>query len=299
MINGNAFSVSVLSSSECIKIISPLRTFLIEDRYTPLPKVKSSVSAPQISLFKKRQKQDTALSLHQLLYQFVEENDRITFKCRVILYCKRRFILINILILGASGRVGCQIVTLALRDRHFVTALVRTPEKIQINNGNLTILQGNVLNKDDIVRAMREIDVVISALNTDGTTTLSDSMPLIIEAMENQGIKRIITIGTAGILQSRTSPNTLRYQSSESKRKSVRAAKEHHKVYDILKQSTLEWTIVCPTYLPDGKSVGNYRVDRNFLPEAGVEISVPDTAEFTYNLIKSNDYIHSRVGIAY
>jgi uncharacterized protein len=215
------------------------------------------------------------------------------------LYRKRRFVLINILILGATGRVGCQIVTFALRDRHHVTALVRTPEKIQINNENLTILQGNVLNKDDIVRAMREIDVVISALNTDGTTTLSDSMPLIIEAMENEGIKRIITIGTAGILQSRTSPNTLRYQSSESKRKSVRAAKEHHKVYDMLKQSTLEWTIVCPTYLPDGKSVGNYRVDHNFLPEGGVEISVPDTAEFTYNLIKSNDYLQSRVGIAY
>lgn len=141
------------------------------------------------------------------------------------MYRKRRFILINILILGATGRVGCQIVTFALRDRHHVTALVRTPEKIQINNENLTILQGNVLNKDDIVRAMREIDVVISALNTDGTTTLSDSMPLIIEAMEYAGIKRIITIGTAGILQSRTSPNTLRYQSSESKRKSVRAAR--------------------------------------------------------------------------
>jgi uncharacterized protein len=215
------------------------------------------------------------------------------------LYLKRRFVNINILILGATGRVGYQIVTIALRDRHHVTALVRSPEKIQINSDNLTILQGNVLNKDDIVRAMREIDVVISALNTDGTTTLSDSMPLIIEAMENAGIKRIITIGTAGILQSRTSPNTLRYQSSESKRKSVRAAKEHHKVYDILKQSTLEWTIVCPTYLPDGKSVGNYRVERDFLPEDGLEISVPDTAEFTFRQIKASDYIKSRVGIAY
>ena len=114
----------------------------------------------------------------------------------------------NILILGATGRVGGQIVTYALHDRHHVTVLVRTPEKIQINNENLTIVQGNVLNKDDIVRAMHGIDVVISALNTDGTTTLSESMPLIIEAMENEGIKRIITIGTAGILQSRTTPNS-------------------------------------------------------------------------------------------
>ena len=205
----------------------------------------------------------------------------------------------NILILGATGRVGSQIVTYALHDRHHVTVLVRTPEKIQINNENLTIIQGNVLNKDDIVRAMHRNDVVISALNTDGTTTLSESMPLIIEAMENEGIKRIITVGTAGILQSRISPNSLRYQSSESKRKSTGAAKEHHKVYDMLKQSTLDWTIVCPTYLPDGERAGKYRIDRNFLPEAGAEISVPDTAEFTFKQIKASDYIKARVGIAY
>ncbi|WHZ02909.1 SDR family oxidoreductase [Neobacillus sp. YX16] len=205
----------------------------------------------------------------------------------------------NILILGATGRVGSQIVTFALHDRHHVTVLVRTPEKIQINSGNLTIIQGNVLNKNDIVRAMHGIDVVISALNTDGTTTLSESMTLIIEAMENEGIQRIITIGTAGILQSRTTPTVIRYQSSESKRKSTRAAEEHHKVYDMLKQSTLDWTIVCPTYLPDGEREGQYRIERNFLPEGGMKISVPDTAEFTYRQIESSDYVQSRVGIAY
>jgi uncharacterized protein len=206
---------------------------------------------------------------------------------------------LNILILGATGRVGSQIVTYALHDRHHVTVLVRTPEKIQIHSENLTIIQGNVLNKADIVRAMHGIDVVISALNTDGTNTLSESMPLIIKAMENEGIQRIITIGTAGILQSRTTPTVLRYQSTESKRKSTRAAEEHHRVYDMLKQSALDWTIVCPTYLPIGERVGKYRIERDFLPEDGVEISVPDTAEFAFSLIKTSDYIKSRVGIAY
>lgn len=205
----------------------------------------------------------------------------------------------NILLLGATGRVGSQIIPYALHEGHHVTVFVRTPEKIQINNENLTIIQGNVLNKEDIVRAMDGMDIVISALNTDGTTTLSESMPLIIEAMENEGIKRIITIGTAGILQSRTTPNSLRYQSSESKRKSTRAAEEHHKVYDLLKQSDLDWTIVCPTYLPDGERVGNYRIERDFLPEGGVEISVHDTAEFTFKQIKASDYIKARVGICY
>ena len=59
----------------------------------------------------------------------------------------------NILILGATGRVGGQIVNYALNEGHHVTAFVRTPERIQINNENLIILQGNVLNKEDIVRA--------------------------------------------------------------------------------------------------------------------------------------------------
>lgn len=205
----------------------------------------------------------------------------------------------NILVFGATGRVGSEIVNLALREGHRVNAFVRTLDKIQINDANLTIIQGNVLNKVDIVRAIQGIDVVISALNTDGTTTLSESMPHIIEAIQNEGIQRIITVGTAGVLQSRVTPNLLRYQSSESKRKLTRAAEEHHKVYNLLKQSTLDWTIVCPTYLPDRERVGEYRVERDFLPVDGVKISVPDTAEFTYKQIYSSDYIKSRVGIAY
>jgi uncharacterized protein len=217
----------------------------------------------------------------------------------IYLKLKRRIIAMNILILGATGRVGGHLVDYALQDKHHVTALVRSPEKIQINNEQLTIIQGNVLNKEDVERAMYGIDIVVSALNTDGATTLSDSMPHIIEAMENEGIQRIITVGTAGILQSRTTPHLLRYQSSESKRKLTRAAEDHHKAYDLLKQSSRQWTIVCPTYLPDEDRVGEYRVERDLLPVDGVKIHVPDTAEFTYKQINSDKYIKSRVGIAY
>jgi len=206
---------------------------------------------------------------------------------------------LNILVLGATGRVGRQIVTYALHDKHQVTAFVRSPEKVDIHSENATIIQGNVLNIEELKRAMQGIDVVISALNTDGKNTLSESMPLIIEAMKNEGLKRIITIGTAGILQSRITPDILRYQSSESKRKSTRAAEDHHKAYEILQDSTLDWTIVCPTYLPDGKREGQYRIERNFLPEEGMKISVPDTAEFAYRQIESSEFIHTRVGVAY
>ncbi|MFC5589600.1 NAD(P)-dependent oxidoreductase [Sporosarcina soli] len=205
----------------------------------------------------------------------------------------------KILVLGATGRVGSRVVAHALRDGHHVTAFVRNPEKMTRQDKNLQIVQGNVLNKQDIERAMSGMDLVISALNTDQTTTLSESMPLILEEMEKENIKRIITVGTAGILQSRTTPDVLRYQSTESKRQLTRAAEEHHKAYEILNQSDCDWTIVCPTYLPDGEFTGNYRVERNFLPEGGAVISVEDTAAFTYQQSTNKEFLKARVGIAY
>lgn len=205
----------------------------------------------------------------------------------------------RILILGATGRVGSELLQFALKDNHQVTVLVRNPDKVENRDEHLHTVQGNVLNKEDLQTAMAEVDVVISALSTDGTTTLSESTPMIRDAMEAVGIKRIISIGTAGILQSRTHPELLRYQSPESKRKTTRAAKEHHKAYQTLEQSNLEWTIVCPTYLPDGEKIGKYRVEKDFLPNHGVKISVKDTAEFAYDQLTDPSYVRARVGIAY
>lgn len=205
----------------------------------------------------------------------------------------------NILLLGMTGRTGSNIAKLALEDKHQVTALLRTPEKIKLNDENLSIIKGDATVKEDVERAMQGADVVISALNTDGTDTLTQSMPLIIDAMNAENIKRIVTIGTAGILQSRVEPDVLRYQSSESKRKLTRAAEEHHKTYLLLKESELDWTVVCPTYLPDGEAVGEHREERDFLPEDGKKITTGDTAEFVYKQLENDKYIKSRVGIAY
>jgi len=204
----------------------------------------------------------------------------------------------RICVFGATGRVGSRIAALALRDGHQVAALVRDAGRIEPRAG-LTWIEGNVLEKEDVRRMLRQADLVISALNTDGTTTLSDSMPIIIDAMREFGIRRIVTVGTAGILQSRTEPELLRYQSSDSKRKSTRAAEEHRRAYELLQTSDLDWTIVCPTYLPDGEAAGGYRVERDRLPEGGERITVGDTAEFAYGQIEDRSYMGCRVGIAY
>lgn len=205
----------------------------------------------------------------------------------------------KILVLGASGRVGSHLVELALKDQQEVTILVRDPNKIQQHHQQLRVIQGNVLNRQDVEQAMVNVDVVVSALNTDSRDTLSASLPLILGAMTQQQVKRIITIGTAGILQSRVTPTILRYQSTESKQKSTFAAQEHQRVFEQLQQSDRDWTIVCPTYLPDGALTGSYRIERDFLPEGGTQISVADTADFAYQQIFSEEFLKTRVGIAY
>lgn len=204
----------------------------------------------------------------------------------------------NVFILGATGRVGSKVVTQALRDHHNVSVLVRSPEKLSIKDG-VTIVEGDVLNEDDVMKASEGADVMISALGTDKTTTLSESTPILLSVMKKQGIKRIITVGTAGILNSRTDPGFYRFESSESKRKTTRAAKEHLAVYEMLNKSQVEWTIICPTYLPEGDARGGYRVEENYLPEDGKEISTGDTANFVYQELIERNHIAKRVGIAY
>ena len=100
-------------------------------------------------------------------------------------------------------------------------------------------------------------------------------------------------------VKSRDNPEKLRYEAGDSNRKLTFAAQEHHKVYDMLRQSGLEWTIVCPTYLPDGAEAGNYRTERDLLPLEGKKISVGDAAAFAYNELLENENSGFRVGISY
>jgi uncharacterized protein len=205
----------------------------------------------------------------------------------------------KILLLGSTGRVGQPLLKMMLKDENDVTVLVRDRNKLQVSHPNLHILQGDVLHQENINFALKHQDIVVSALNTDGAETISKSMPLIINSMKYYGVHRILTTGTAGILQSRTEPEKYHFQSNESKRKTTRAAEDHLKGYLHLKESDLNWTVICPTYLPEGEITGTYRVEKDILPADAVKISTGDTAHFTYHEIWAQKFPKCRVGIAY
>ena len=202
----------------------------------------------------------------------------------------------KIALFGATGRVGSDILLLLLKNNIEVTALVRDIEKVQPHDG-LTVLQGDARKASDIEQTLENADAVISALGTDQTTVLTESISHIIAEMKNRNINRIITIGTAGILTSRLEPDLLRYESSESKQRSKVAAKEHHRVYTMLSVSSLDWTIICPTYLPTDPATNAYMIERDRLPVSAVRTTTGDTALFAYNELIENKHIGYRVGI--
>lgn len=203
----------------------------------------------------------------------------------------------NITIFGATGRVGSLVMQRALDEGHAVTAFVRDASRLKQQPTKQVI--GDVRVKEDVFQAIEGADLVVSALGTDKTTTLTEAIPSIIAAMKQFGVKRIVTVGTAGILQSRTDPSKVRYEAGDSNRKLTFAAEEHHRVYNQLKATNLDWTIVCPTYLPDGEATGKYRVEKDHLPVDGKMISVGDTAQFVYDELMNQKFNQSRVGIAY
>jgi len=205
----------------------------------------------------------------------------------------------NLLILGATGRVGGRVAALALADGHRVTALVRSPGGVGPPHERLTVVEGNAMNRSDVRRALQGCDAVVSALGTDGTTTLSTAIPLLAEIMTAAGVRRIVTIGTAGILDSRLEPGVLRYRSSESRRSTTFAAEEHERAFLTLQASALDWTIVCPPYMPDGARTDAYRTERDRLPEGGTVVSAADVAAFAYAQVGSAAFLRTRVGIAY
>lgn len=71
----------------------------------------------------------------------------------------------RILLYGATGRTGGLIVAYALQKGYAVTALVRNPDKLAVKSDNLTIIEGLPTSPEDVRKAMRGCDVVISALS--------------------------------------------------------------------------------------------------------------------------------------
>jgi putative NADH-flavin reductase len=70
----------------------------------------------------------------------------------------------RLLILGANGKTGTQLVDLALGRDHEVTAFVRSPAKVTRRHPLLKVLPGDPHSAEELAEALPAHDVVLSAL---------------------------------------------------------------------------------------------------------------------------------------
>lgn len=200
----------------------------------------------------------------------------------------------TIALFGGSGRTGMRLLERLLEDGHDVRLLSRREVEPR---ERLTVIIGDATDADAIAETVQSADVVMSALGTDKQNVLSRFTPLVISAMQANGVTRILTVGTAGILQAHDSDN-YRFETRESKRSMTTAAEDHARAYELLDASNLDYTIVCPTQLIEDASVGNVVITPD---ELGTQNSGPisrdDVAKLVLRAWKDGLYSRHRVGI--
>lgn len=111
----------------------------------------------------------------------------------------------NVVLIGASGFVGSAILNELLNRGHRVTAIVRNPEKIQVENANLTVVKADAANPDELAKIAQGKDAIISAYNPGWGNPRQyeetlENYPKIVEGAKRAGVKRLLIVGGAGTL---------------------------------------------------------------------------------------------------
>src|SRR4051812_5760179 len=102
----------------------------------------------------------------------------------------------KVTVFGANGKVGQLLISSLLKDGHEVVAFIHKKNNLP-KNPKLKIVKGDIYNKEDVEKALRDSQAVLSALASWGTPrkdVLSAAMKKIIPAMQKTGIKKIVSL---------------------------------------------------------------------------------------------------------
>jgi putative NADH-flavin reductase len=201
----------------------------------------------------------------------------------------------KVIVLGANGRVGAQVVKRALEKGHKVTAFVRKSETVPLLHPNLNVVQGDAMHQQDIARYMAGQEAVISCLSSDELSYRLVFINHIINAMRANKVRRIIAIGGIGALQA--SEHLKVYETSTFPREYVDLTQAHIRVLDALLTSRMDFTFVCPPMIEEGERTGVYRVQDNY-PTPGWKITSGDLADFMVTELNDRKHVGMKVGIS-
>ncbi|MGJ3240737.1 MAG: NAD(P)-dependent oxidoreductase [Anaerolineae bacterium] len=207
----------------------------------------------------------------------------------------------KVIVFGATGTTGSAVVSEALKQRHSVTAFVRTPSKVTTSHPNLSVFQGDVLDESSVKDAVQGHDAAFVSLGAGLRGTVrSEGTNNIIKAMQQARIRRLIVQSSLGVGDSRDNLNF--YWKYIMFGMLLRNAyNDHVQQETYVKKSNLDWTIVRPGALKEGERTnGQYR--HGFSPtdkSIALEISIADTAEFMVKQLVDDTYLCGTPGLSY
>lgn len=212
----------------------------------------------------------------------------------------------KIALIGATGFVGSPVLVELLSRGHHVTVLARHPGKLTTQT-NLTVVEANALNADQVAQAVAGHDAVVSAYNPGWTEPQIHDLFLqgsraIVDGVKRSGVKRLLVVGGAGSLF--VAPGVQLVDTPPFPAEYKQGALAAREALNQLKQEdTLDWTFVSPPIaLAPGARTGHYRTGLdNLLPgvgEAPAGISVADLAVAIVDEIETPRHVKQRFTVA-
>src|SRR5712691_12727553 len=177
----------------------------------------------------------------------------------------------NLVVLGATGATGLEIVRQAIARGHSVTALVRSPERLKPYRDRITIEQGDLLSSAELERVIRGHDAVVSGFGPRAPISKSDANLLqqfavaLTSAMLHAEVRRVVVESVAFLFRDSIVPPTYLF----GRLFFPGTVADASAMERVLGESELDWTIVRPPELTDKLYTGKYRVREGHLPRFG------------------------------
>ena len=211
----------------------------------------------------------------------------------------------KIAIFGASGGTGLLLTSRCLAAGHQVTALLRSPNTFPLRD-KVNVVYGNAFDMQPVRDTVEGADVVLSALGARSLkreAVLERAVPLIVTAMQQTGVRRIIALGSAGALPDSLDkqPAWRRWIAQKIIYKTLLKWPIASQIsqYATLSTCNLDWTMVMPPMLNNAPARGTYRIDGEALPRNGSRISRADVADFMIQQIDNPQWIRKGVYITW
>lgn len=199
----------------------------------------------------------------------------------------------RILVFGASGQAGNELVRQAIEHGHSVSAFVRTPHKLKFGS-SVSIIQGDVADEAAVKAAVPGHDAVVSALGV-ATPLKHDAAVItgvqhIVRVMEDHDVRRLIYLSFIGVRESRSAVGfVLRYIAPIPLRHEIA---DHETKEAVIRSSNLDWTIVRAPKLTNGPRTEKYRSGENITTVMPVPLmSRADVSHFVIRELEEPNYV--------